>query len=784
METLKARVEDLFKHQLIDWPIMGQRYADLANVLTRQLVVNGCAYRLQYNPGRLKSSAAKVDKKSVAARPCFLCEANRPKEQEYFLIGRDCENVSLCIHQYEILINPFPIFPCHLTIVDKLHVPQLIGDRIYDLLYLSRDLSDFTLFYNGPQAGASAPDHAHFQAGNRNFLPIERMIFSLERNVIIEQLGACLYTLKGDLMHTMIVEGNDVEAVASLYKKLLDLLPLPDGASEPLLNVLSWYENEVWRLCLIPRSRHRPKCYSATGPDKHLVSPASVDMGGVFILPRLEDFDSLNEDDINRILSDVCMQDEDVAEISRRLHNFLAVPDKTVDVGILCSDTVVVNFDKISYELFIDKSTSKDNGVEDVSFVSGKQTFTVEEDQVCWNGQRYRELFFKASDYSIDSFEVTDVAIGIDFHWERKENQRFRGDVKLVVEKGKIRLINRVPIELYLESVISSEMSATASQALLQAHAVISRSWLLAQMYPEKVFRTENTSDIDETESTDFLSDDSSVDRRIKWYDKQEHIGFDVCADDHCQRYQGISRVTTSAAHHAVAYTRGEVLKYKGELCDTRFSKCCGGMLEEFSNCWGDEEHPYLKGRLDILEKESASLINEVGNLHDEQNARQWILSSPPVNCNTQDGDILKQVLNGYDQETTDFFRWEVCYSQEALTELFARRSGLNIGEITDLVVRKRGTSGRIVELDVCGSKRTVRIGKELEIRRLLSESHLQSSAFVVDRDGTAFVFRGAGWGHGVGLCQIGAAVLGDKGFSYEEILSHYYPKTERVLYE
>jgi len=786
METLNKRVQELFNNQLVDWPEMGGRYADLVNVQTRQVFANGCAYRLQYNPGRLKSSSAKVDKKSVSARPCFLCERNRPKEQEFFLVGHDCEEVSLCTHTYEVLINPFPIFPCHLTIVDQLHVPQLIGDRIYDLLYLSRELNEFTFFYNGPQAGASAPDHAHFQAGNRNFLPIERMIFSLERCVVTEQAGACLYTLKGDLMHTMIVEGNNVDAVASLYKLLLDLLPLPDGASEPLLNVLSWYEDGVWRLCLIPRSRHRPKCYSATGADQHLVSPASVDMGGVFILPRLEDFDTLSGEDISRILSDVCMQEDEVNEVSRRLHNSLAVPDKTVDVGILCSDIVAVTFDEGIYRRDVEMTGSKDNASEELSAVSGNQLFKIEENQICWNGQRYTELFFKASDCYTDSFEVKEVAIGIAFHWERKENQRFRGDVKLVVENGAIRLINRVPIELYLESVISSEMSANASQALLQAHAVISRSWLLAQMYPEKVFCAERTSPNDEaasTDSTESASTDSSGKRIIKWYDKQEHIGFDVCADDHCQRYQGI-RVTTSAAHHAVAYTRGEVLKYQGALCDTRFSKCCGGMLEEFDNCWGEEKHPYLKGKLDLLDRESAPLIDEVGDLKDEQQARKWILSSPAVNCNTQDRNILEQVLNGYDQETTHFFRWEVRYSQETLTELFARRSGLDIGVITNLIARKRGTSGRIVELDVCGSKARVIVGKELEIRRLLSESHLQSSAFVIDMDGTDFILRGAGWGHGVGLCQIGAAVLGAKGFRYEEILTHYYPETERALYE
>lgn len=784
MGILNTQVKKLFKRQLIDWPMAGGRYADLENVQTRQVFVNGCAYRLQYNPGRLKSSSAKVDKKSIAKRPCFLCEKNRPKEQEYILVGRDCKDVSKCFNQYEILINPFPIFPCHLTIVDKLHVPQLIGDRINDLLYLSRDLSDFTLFYNGPQAGASAPDHAHFQAGNRNFLPIERMIFSLQRNVITNYLDACLYTLKGDLMNTMIVEGRDVDNVSFLFKRLLDLLPLPDGANEPLLNILSWYEDKVWRLCLIPRSRHRPKCYTAKGADKHLVSPASVDMGGVFVLPRQEDFDSLSEDDITRILSDVCMQDEDVTVISDRLCRSLSVSDQTVDVGILCSDSIEVNFGEVSYEVLKNKSTSQALCSQESSVALGNQTFTSVENHICWNGKQYKELFFKSPDYYKHSFQVANVAIGIAFHWERKENQCFRGDAKLVVEEGKIRLINRVPIEVYLESVISSEMSANASQALLQAHAVISRSWLFAQMYPKKVYHPNNVSDNDKSDSIEVLSNTYPTSRMIRWYDKQEHVGFDVCADDHCQRYQGISRITTPSAHHAVAYTRGEVLKYRGELCDTRFSKCCGGMLEQFSSCWGDDEHPYLVGKVDVINKKSSLIVDEFGDLREELNARKWILSSPSVSCNTQDSEILKQVLNTYDQETINFFRWEVRYSQKALSELFARRSGLCIGEIINLIPRKRGISGRIIELEVCGNNGTVTIGKELEIRRLLSETHLKSSAFVIDKEGTEFILRGAGWGHGVGLCQIGAAVLGSKGFNYEEILNHYYPKTEIAIYE
>lgn len=391
---------------------------------------------------------------------------------------------------------------------------------------------------------------------------------------------------------------------------------------------------------------------------------------------------------------------------------------------------------------------------------SGEQLATVGHGFVMWNGKPYTEIRFEPTTADC-SFSLKDVTIGVNFHWERKETQTFLGSMRLLADNGKIWAINELPVETYLESVISSEMSATSNLFLLMAHAVISRSWLLRNMR----HGISNSTPI-----TSF----SDISRLIKWYDHTDHTLFDVCADDHCQRYQGITMETSPNAKVAVQKTRGQVLAYDGEICDARFSKCCGGAMEEFQYCWEDSPKPYLKGIGD-------SPSEKIPDLAIEENARKWILSEPESFCNTKDKRILSQVLNNYDQETTDFYRWQVEYTQSELSALVKRKTGIDFGDVTDLIPMKRGTSGRIYELKIVGTKRTMTIGKELEIRRALSETHLYSSAFVVekrtiDQISPIFHLTGAGWGHGVGLCQIGAAVMGDKGYSYEEILKHYYP--------
>lgn len=382
------------------------------------------------------------------------------------------------------------------------------------------------------------------------------------------------------------------------------------------------------------------------------------------------------------------------------------------------------------------------------------------------------ELSGSTLDFKADSqaslIELCDVTIGVNFHWERKENQRFAGDLRLIIEGNQLTAINILPVEDYLCSVISSEMSATASKELLEAHAVISRSWLMAQI------------DKDATAAGKVRYPNPEVDtdqELIRWYDRDDHVNFDVCADDHCQRYQGVTRQTTPLVEQAVRTTAGQVLTAEGKLCDARFSKCCGGVFERFDNCWEPVKHPYLQPLRDSVGE------HDFPDLTIESNAREWILGRPAAFCNTADRIILSQVLNNYDQETTDFYRWEVTYTADELSQLVKERSGIDYGRIIALEPVARGTSGRLWKLRIAGTKRTRIIGKELEIRRTLSTSHLYSSAFVVETHGAdqsghpaGFTLRGGGWGHGVGLCQIGAAVMGSLGYDYQTILKHYFP--------
>lgn len=370
------------------------------------------------------------------------------------------------------------------------------------------------------------------------------------------------------------------------------------------------------------------------------------------------------------------------------------------------------------------------------------------------------------NDPETGKFMLHDVTIGINFHWERKENQIFKGELHFIVDGEKIHAINALSIEDYLISVISSEMSATSSMELLKAHAVISRSWLLAQVQKNKNLQAEN-----QKYNSTFRTDDEL----IKWYDREDHTLFDVCADDHCQRYQGITRSTTPLVEKAVNETHGEILAIEGVICDARFSKCCGGVTEVFENVWEPVNHPYLQKIVDNnLLPEGFSL-----ELEEEDVAKQWIMGHPAAFCNSSNKKVLKQVLNDYDQETNDFFRWKVVYSQNELSELVKIRSGIDFGTIIDMIPIERGSSARLIKLKIVGTLKTMTIGKELEIRKTLSKTHLYSSAFIVKKKEVAgkinFILRGAGWGHGVGLCQIGAAVMGDKGFSYHEILLHYF---------
>lgn len=435
--------------------------------------------------------------------------------------------------------------------------------------------------------------------------------------------------------------------------------------------------------------------------------------------------------------------------------------EPVITVGILSGKEIGFSFPKE----FISSDGIAICGIQQAVYRKGK---------ICWQEKEYDELSFTPQQDTSSFFELQDVTIGINFHWERKEVQRFKGELKIIVEDDRLTAINIIPIEDYLTSVISSEMSATASLELLKAHAVISRSWLLNKLKVANgklkvIMHPDNTANFELSTLPSQL---------IKWYDHEAHKNFDVCADDHCQRYQGITRTSTPQAIEAVFATQGEVLMYEGEICDARFSKCCGGAFEEFQNCWENVKHPYLIGQRD------SKTETRLPDLTKEAEADKWIRTSPTAFCNTHNKQVLSQVLNNYDQETTDFYRWRVCYSQQELSELIHKRSGIEFGKIIDLIPVERGTSGRLVRLKIVGTLRTLIIGKELEIRRTLSSSHLYSSAFVVDKEykedekeiPSRFILTGSGWGHGVGLCQIGAAVMGEQGYKYKEILSHYYP--------
>ena len=434
-----------------------------------------------------------------------------------------------------------------------------------------------------------------------------------------------------------------------------------------------------------------------------------------------------------------------------------------IEVGILSSESIHFKLNG----KFRCASGNEVSDVEGIAIINGDSSFSLDLDST---QQQFDDfVLLEPLNEEECSFELFHVVIGVQFHWEREETQRFKGKLKLFAENGLITAVNILPLEDYLLSVISSEMSATSSAELLKAHAVISRSWLLAQMEKGKKLRNSGKYE-------SLIRNDEGYTR---WYDREDHDRFDVCADDHCQRYQGITKVSSPQVYEALKATSGEVLMYNDTICDARFYKCCGGITERFENVWEPVVHPYLTK---VIDNDS---IESDPDLTNEENARAWILGNPPAYCNTNDKLVLSQVLNDYDQETQDFYRWEVSLTQSEIKALLLRKVGIEVGNVLDLIPVERGVSGRLIHLKIIGDKKSIVIGKELEIRKALSDSHLYSSAFVVERvfssNGNAsipdaFILKGAGWGHGVGLCQIGAAIMGNEGFSYKEILAHYFP--------
>lgn len=763
-----SSISRFFNRQLEVWTDARHRFRDLKHVETRQF---SDQLKLQWNPARIVSTGAKIDKKTLGERPCFLCEKNRPKEQMSKQIDE----------KFHLLVNPFPILPVHFTIPARKHQPQLIYKNYGEMHRFISLHSDLMVFYNGPKCGASAPDHLHFQAGTNGILPLQTNWQRLSRNltdIISLNDEEKISVVRDFIVPAFVIISKSAESDEALFRRLYKAMPQRGDETEPMMNIISWRKGEEFISVVIPREKHRPEAYFAEGDAQFVVSPGALDMSGLIITPREEDFRKLTEEKALSLLQECGVSEEkmnaiiaklkaskdaeDAAEASSTLYNKGKQPDVTV--GIVSAQKIHFSLNKP----YLAKGEK----------VLGEQVVEFSEGGVLWNGNQYSQLTFHPQSADA-SFSLSDVTIGVNFHWERKETQTFLGTLRFVVESDKIVAINELPVEKYLESVISSEMSATSSLELLKAHAVISRSWLLAQMKKRR--------EVAES-GNNFFSFTKKEDTLIRWYDREDHTLFDVCADDHCQRYQGITKETSPHVAEAIRQTKGQILMDGEEICDARFSKCCGGITEEFQYCWEDTPKTYLTAVRDI----ALGVEHTLPNLTNEEEAEKWIRFNPPAFCNTQDKKILSEVLNDYDQETVNFYRWKETLSQEKLQQLIADKLKMDLGAILDMKAVERGKSGRISKLQIIGTEKTFTIGKELEIRRTLSDSHLLSSAFVVDKydkdeQGVPqrFELIGAGWGHGVGLCQIGAAVMGEQGYHYDAILLHYYQGAEiKKLYK
>jgi SpoIID/LytB domain protein len=715
MQELRKFIKD----QLSIWPLAATNFRALKAVKTREFPVFGLPCRIQWNPERVGSSTADTSPEAIAARPCFLCEKNRPPEQHHIKFeGRKGRT-------YNVQINPFPIFKDHLVIVRDEHLPQAIWHHMPDILDFARKYPDFTAFYNGPASGASAPDHLHFQAAPRHRMPLEEAVdafLDAPGEALASVKDATLYRFPGYCRGVYALKATTSKSLTKLFYRLLDCCDRRPDETEPKFNLYAYVKGAEWRCFVVLRSAKRSHHFDAVGEEHLTVSPGAADMAGVFVTPFREDFEKATPALLEAILDEVTIPAHEQEMIEWRLTR----TQPRVAVGILAAE-------EICFEIISDGA-----GPQRVRWCDGR---------IAYNGALYDELFFdsitRSTRFAEPSFILHDVVIGIDFHWQQKRTLKFAGGLKFIVEGDKVRAVNLVGMEDYLLSVISSEMKSSASVNLLKAHAVISRSWLLARMR-DRLAASRPDRD------SDYPAIPLEGAQGVK-ISKVEipHRDFDVCADDHCQRYQGLTMAVGDNVRTVIDETWGQVLRYQGQLCDTRYSKCCGGKTELFSTCWEDVDYPYLQ------------CVDD-----------PW--------CDCENDEILSQVLNDYDQTTKDFHDWTVRYGADELAALVRERTGIDFGEIQALEPIKRGPSGRIKYLRIVGSQRTEVVGKELKIRRALSSSHLKSSAFEVERDPAgAWILRGRGWGHGVGLCQIGAAVMAARGFDYRKILQHYYPGTD-----
>lgn len=752
-------IEAFFLAETEQWPLAASNYNALKNVQTRELPIGEHNIAVQWNPARIVSTAAKTAKEDIAKRPCFLCDQNRPREQHALMMEK----------HYQFLVNPYPILPRHFTIPTRRHTPQSIYSHFGTMRRLAWDMTGYIIFYNGPLCGASCPDHMHLQAGQRGLVPIERdwhvyqqhleKLYPLtgKETASMEEAGnvgsQCgLFLLHDYPCPVFVIRSMPTEPDSILCQRIYKALPIAEGEHEPRMNLITWHQeggigkpDEIVTL-IFPRSKHRPACYYAQGNDQLLISPGALDMGGLFITPREEDFHKLTPEKAAQILQEVTL---DATQLEQVVHQITDTPqrapgqEKTPDTpGILergTEPTVHVGLTSATALTFHLHQPHMAKGSE----VSGVQTVQYHEGSILWQGSLYRQLTFHPLQADA-SFSLQGVTIGKNFHWERSQTQTFRGTLRFIVDEEKIVAINEVPMEEYLLSVVSSEMKASCNLEFLKASAVISRSWIIAQL--------EHRQAHDDQPQT-YFSFSKSDGELIRWHDRDEHTLFDVCADDHCQRYQGITRAFSPQVAQAVAATSGQILTYNGAVCDARFSKCCGGNTNTYRYCWEDKNLPYLQHVADPY-------------------------------CGQANPEILEQVLNDYDLETTDFLEWTVEYTQEEIKELLEGHLRIRLGQIVDLQDVERSPSGHLSRLRIVGTEKEYVIGKELEIRCALSKTHLKSSAFSVERldiiDGVPRRFRlhGRGWGHGVGMCQIGAAVMGEQGKTFQEILKHYYRET------
>lgn len=681
-----SEIDKFIRDQLSVWPLAAGNFRLIKNAEQKEFSVNGLKVTAQLNPCRIASSTAEIDKETISSRKCFLCPENRPKEQFHLKYeGKKGRN-------YNIQVNPFPIFRTHLVIARDEHLPQTIWHHFPDMLLFCRMYTDFTVYYNGPFSGASAPDHLHFQACTKGVLPLEKSVDAFLDNPgepLASVQDATLYKYEGFTRGIYAMKAVTQKSMAKLTYRLLECSPRREGENEPRFNLFCWYKGGEWRTIVVLRSQFRSHHYYSKGADHLTMSPGAAEMAGFFVAPKEEDFAKLSDVLLSEMIDEVSISEADEKMVGWRLSRIQPL----IDVGIMAAQ-------EIKFEIISDGA-----GPQRVSFSDGR---------INYGGALYDSLTFDAVTRSTlfaePTFILYDVPIGIGFHWEKKISRKFAGRLSFIVEGDSIRAVNRIGAEDYLLSVISSEMHSEAPLEFMKAHAIISRSWLM------KNLRT--------------------------------HKGFDVCADDHCQRYQGLDGAEGAGVRDAIDQTWGQLLSYKGEICDTRYSKCCGGRTELFSSCWEDRDYPYLQ------------------SVKDEY-------------CGEAERGLLEKVLNDYDLPTDDFYRWEVRYTREELSELISRKTGFNFGTVQALDPVEIGPSGRIKYLRVVGSKHTATIGKELEIRNALSESHLKSSAFSIEWHEDTCLLRGRGWGHGVGLCQIGAAVMAAKGLTCAQILSHYYRGAE-----